>query len=456
MKLKKIIALLLSGAMLAGVMTGCGGGGNSSSPSAAGSSAAEGSAAESSAAGSSGTAEAQSEPAEAGATGGTVEMWNDKFATMDQTQVDSILDAVGAASGYEIEMVAYPDTASYQTAMQQTIREKEAPGLFTWWSGSQLESLAENGLLEDLTPVWEKYIFDKGVTQDVADALSIDGKIYAAPWAVLYTNIIYNKTVFDEYNLEEPQTFDEFLEVCETLKSNGVTPIALKSDSWAGFIWFQQLLACKDVELYKGVCDGSIAFTDDRIVEVMEIWRDMLEKGYFSAPMDYATDMANSMANGETAMMLEPNSEFTRMKNDFGLEEGKDLDTFSVPTMDGGKKTIFFEVSPLCVAAASDEKEDALRILETWYTPDVQNAIYSAAGYANTSSVSIETPAVQEIIANTADTENYQLVLRYYENTPEKLRDFVLDELMKFQLMDSDVDTMLNTIQQKADEVFGK
>lgn len=449
MKRKKTAALLLSGAMLAGAMAGCGG--NSSSQSAA-----EGSAAEAMASESSGVAKDQPEPAETGAAGGTVEMWNDKFANMDQTQLDNIWQAVETASGYGIEMVAYPDTASYQTAMQQTIREKEAPGLFTWWSGSQLETLVANGLLEDLTPVWEEYIFNAGVTQDVADAFSVDGKIYAAPWAVLYTNIIYNKTIFDQYSLEEPQTFDEFLELCEVLKSNGVTPIALKSDSWAGFIWFQQLLAAKDVELYRGICDGSIPYTDERIAEVMETWGDMLEKGYFSVPMDYTTDVVNSLANGETAMMLEPNSEFTRMKNDFGMEEGTDLDTFVVPSMDGGKGTIFFEVSPLCVPAASDEKEDALNVLQSWYSEDVQNAFYHETGYANTSTVKIDTPAVKEIIDNTANTEKYQLVLRYYESTPEELRDFALDELMKFQLMNSDAETTLSTIQQKADEVFGK
>ena len=31
--------------------------------------------------------------------------------------------------------------------------------------------------------------------------------------------------------------------------------------------------------------DGSIAYTDEKVVEVMNQWKDMLDKGYFSAPM---------------------------------------------------------------------------------------------------------------------------------------------------------------------------
>ncbi|MGN1142390.1 MAG: ABC transporter substrate-binding protein, partial [Oliverpabstia sp.] len=390
------------------------------------------------------------------ASGGTVEFWNDKLSNIEQDQLDAILGSIETASGNPVEMVPYPDTAAYQTAMQQTIKDSKAPGLFTWWSGPQLQTLAENGLIEDLTDVWNETIFDAGISQGIADAFTFDGKIYAAPWSVLYNTILYNKNVFDEYGLEEPETFDEFLEVCETLKSNGVTPIALKSDSWGGFIWFQNMLAAKDVELYNGICDGSIPYTDSRVVEVMKIWEDMLQKGYFSAPMDYSTDVRKSVAQGTVAMMLEPHVELTGMKRDFGMEEGKDIDTFVVPTMDGGKRTIFFEASPLCVSATSAQKEDALNVLKGWYTEDVQNTFYEQLGYTNTSKVSVETPVVQEILADTADADNYQLVLRYYENTPDELRDFALDELMKFQLMNSSAEDTLSTIQTKADEVFGK
>lgn len=446
MKLKKLAALMLTGAMIVGTFAGCGSSSEAKSEAPAAKSETEAAPSE---------AKAETEKEEPATAGGTVEFWNDKLAYVEQAQVDQIVDFVGTASGYDFEMNAYPDTAAYQTALQQTINGAEAPGLFTWWSGPQLETLAENGLVEDLTSVWEEYLFDAGLSQEVADAFSVDGKIYAAPYAVCYTNMLYNKAVFDKYNLEEPKTFDEFLNVCETLKNNGVTPIGLKSDSWAGFIWFQQLLAVKDVNLYKGICDGSVKFTDPAVVEVMELWNDMLQKGYFSAPMQYNPDFLNSFANGETAMILEPNFTFSSLVKDFGMEEGVDADTFVVPGMDGQKGTIFFEVSPLCVAANSASKDDAMNVLKAWFTDDVQNALYQAVGMSGSSSVTIEEPAEMEIMESVADTENNQLVLRYYESTPTELRDFVLDELMKFQLKNSDVQTAVNAMQQKADEIFG-
>lgn len=455
MKLKRIAALLLSITVAVTALAGCGNSGSAGNDSAqntqtedTGSAAPETDARD---------ADAETDDTGAGETaaaGGTVEFWNDKMANMEQSSLDTVFGTIQSVSGYTLDMIPYPDTASYQTAMQQTIRDQKAPGLFTWWSGSQLQTLVENGLVEDLTSVWESSIYDAGVSQGIADAFTFDGKIYAAPWSVLYNVVLYNKTVFDQYGLKEPETFDEFLQLCETLKSNGVTPIALKSDSWAGFIWFQALLAAKDVELYKGICDGSIKYTDPRVVEVMEVWKDMLDKDYFSVPIDWS-DVRPSFAKGEVAMMLEPHVEFTGMKKDFDMVEGETIDAFVVPAMDGGKKTIFFEAAPLCVSTASAQKEDALKVLSSWYTEDVQNMFHEEFGYTNTSKITVDTPVVQEILDATADADHYQLVLRFYESTPDKLRDFVLDELMRFQLKNASVEDMLNTIQAEADTVFG-
>lgn len=455
MKRKRIAALLLSITVAVTALAGCGNSGGAGNDSAQNAQTEDtGSAAPETDAGDAGAETDDTGAGETAAAGGTVEFWNDKMANMEQSSLDTVFGTIQSVSGYTLDMIPYPDTASYQTAMQQTIRDQKAPGLFTWWSGSQLQTLVENGLVEDLTSVWESSIYDAGVSQGIADAFTFDGKIYAAPWSVLYNVVLYNKTVFDQYGLKEPETFDEFLQLCETLKSNGVTPIALKSDSWAGFIWFQALLAAKDVELYKGICDGSIKYTDPRVVEVMEVWKDMLDKDYFSVPIDWS-DVRPSFAKGEVAMMLEPHVEFTGMKKDFDMVEGETIDAFVVPAMDGGKKTIFFEAAPLCVSTASAQKEDAVKVLSSWYTEDVQNMFHEEFGYTNTSKITVDTPVVQEILDATADADHYQLVLRFYESTPDKLRDFVLDELMRFQLKNASVEDMLNTIQAEADTVFG-
>lgn len=389
------------------------------------------------------------------AAAGKIEFWNDKTNGMEKVDVDQIMNSIESLSGIKVENISYPDTAAYQTAMQQSIRDKKAPGLFTWWSGPQLKTLVENDLLEDLTDLWTDTISKNGVSMDLAEPFTVDGKIYAAPYSVIYNTVVYNMTVFEQYGLTVPETFDEFLTVCQTLKDNGITPIALKNDSWAGFIWFQALIASYEPQLYQDICDGTKPYTDPEVIKVMNIWQEMLDKGYFSKPMKIQ-DMDKSLAQGMIAMELEPNYEIGTLIKEYGMVPGETVGAFVLPSMSGKKKAIFFEVSPLCVAKASDTKETAKEVLQSWFLAEHQTVLTEVANFVNTSEVKVDNVCIQETLAFTEDTENYQLILRYYENTPEEIRNLALDELMKFELGDADGETVMKTIQAKAEEVFKK
>ena len=443
-KMKKLATLALAAAMVLGSITGCA---NSAKDPQGGEPAQTETKPDDTTGNTDSTGETKP------ASTGKVEFWNDKLLGMEQSDLDKIFNSIETISGIEVESVTYPDTAAYQTAMQQSIRGSEAPGLFTWWSGPQLETLAKNDLLEDLTDLWPEYVSANGVSADIAESFTVDGKIYAVPYSIIYNTMIFNTSVFEQYGLEVPNTFDEFLTVCQTLKDNGVTPIGLKNDSWAGFIWFQAMLASFDPQLYQDVCDGTKDYTHEDVVKVMNQWKDMLDKGYFSTPMTIQ-DMDKSLANGTIAMMLEPNYEAGTLVKEYGMVAGEDIRTFVLPSMNGHKKAIFFEVAPLCVAKSSKDKETAKEVLKSWFKKDFQTTLTEVTNNVNTSEVKTDNACVNEMIAYSTDSENYQMILRYYENTPEEIRNVALDELMKFELGNASVDEVLNTIQAKADEVF--
>ncbi|MNP27626.1 hypothetical protein D3C76_1205470 [compost metagenome] len=123
--------------------------------------------------------------------------------------------------------------------------------------------------------------------------------------------------------------------------------------------------------------------------------------------------------------------------------------------MNGGKGTIFFEASPIVVTEASASKEKALAALRSFYKPETQSVMVNDHGIANISAVSVENQTIQHILEMTGDSDHYQLLLRFYENTPEDLRNTALDELSRFMYSGADIDDVLNNIQAKADEVFG-
>lgn len=445
---KRALAVLLSTAMMTCSITGCGG--NSSQQ--AGTQAAE----KQETVKQDPAADQGAENSEATGSDeitGKTEFANDKLLNLDLSIIQGYEESAKNVTGIDVTIVTSPDVAAYKTSIQQSIHDKSAPGMFTWWGGYQLQTLVDNGLVEDLTGLWKDYITPAGVSADIADAFTYDGKIYAAPYSILYNVLLYNKEVFDKAGVKEPETFDEFLDVCEKLKASGVTPIAFKNDSWAGFIWFQSLIAAYEPQLYQDLCDGTAKYTDERVVNVMNIWKDMIDKGYFTKPISI-TDMEKQIANGEIAMILEPNREISPLVKDFGMVSGENLDSFVLPSMNGDKKVIFFEAAPICVAKASSDRGSAMKAMEKWYDKEHQNYIYENIGIANTSTVDVTDPAYKKTLDYSAKPNEITLMLRYYENTPEDIRNVALDELMRFELGNGAIEDVLATIQAKADEYW--
>src|SRR5699024_1677310 len=56
------------------------------------------------------------------------------------------------------------------------------------------------------------------------------------------STIFYNKAIFNEYDLEEPQTLEELNKIVASLNENGIKPIAIgNKDAWTGSMWYLYL-----------------------------------------------------------------------------------------------------------------------------------------------------------------------------------------------------------------------
>ena len=66
----------------------------------------------------------------------------------------------------------------------------------------------------------------------------VGGKTYAVGAVESTSGIIYNKEIFERYGLSVPQTYQDFLNICKTLKSKGIDPIGVGgSDLWHMEYW---------------------------------------------------------------------------------------------------------------------------------------------------------------------------------------------------------------------------
>lgn len=60
-----------------------------------------------------------------------------------------------------------------------------------------------------------------------------DGKVYGVNALATTVGMVYNRDIFTRYDLTEPKTYDEFLELCAILKTHGETPLLFAgADLW--------------------------------------------------------------------------------------------------------------------------------------------------------------------------------------------------------------------------------
>ncbi|PAV28338.1 hypothetical protein CIL05_17030 [Virgibacillus profundi] len=390
-----------------------------------------------------------------GGSGGSSKNAVDYYSDLadDGPIVEEISDEIEDKIDLSIEFTGYSDGQAYQTAASQSLGKEDSPGIFKWWSGYRLKDLATTGEIADLTDEWEEYYIDAGINPELADAFTVDGKVYGAPLSVLYNVVFYNKNVFDEYNLSPPETFDDFLDIAETLKNEGVIPLAVKNDGWASFVWLQFFLGANDPDLYTELVEGNVSYEDNRVVEALSVWQSMIEEGYFGEPVK-ATDQTRQFAKGDAAMTYEPPIFIKGLEDDYGMEANEDYGMFVIPSIDGSTKpVIFYEASPLVISEASSQKEDAKKVLREMETKDSFEIYARETKAAFVEGVKTGNEVSDEI-NEIANSDDYILKLRYYEATPSKIVDAATENLWEFFYNPSEesLRKALENIQKVADE----
>jgi len=80
-----------------------------------------------------------------------------------------------------------------------------------------------NDLLEGPGPEGQDALLDI-LSEESLRLFERDGDLFFVPMMRITSGLFYNKTIFDEYDLDPPDTWDELMAIAETLKANGVAP----------------------------------------------------------------------------------------------------------------------------------------------------------------------------------------------------------------------------------------
>ncbi|MCI6581809.1 MAG: extracellular solute-binding protein [Oscillospiraceae bacterium] len=202
MKIKKIISGIAAAAMMAGAVTGCG----------------------------SKSTEAGSNEGSKDAT--TLTLWSiaTESDSFHDAYVNAIKDFEASHEGVKIIHETF-ENESYKTKIKSAVAANELPDVFYTWAGGFSQAFVDSGKVLQLDSYYDKYKDE--LSEAALTNITYDGKLYGSTIVTPVSVMWYNAKIFKENNLETPETWDEFVDVCKTLRAANIDPIATSAkDKW--------------------------------------------------------------------------------------------------------------------------------------------------------------------------------------------------------------------------------
>lgn len=121
--------------------------------------------------------------------------------------------------------------ADYNATLRLQLDSGTGPDLMYARSYATGQELYEAGFFADCTDI--PGLIDNFSVTNRAPWTAKDGKMFAVPFAAVSHAVYYNKDIFQKAGVSVPQTWEDFLALCKTLKGKGYTPLANgTADEW--------------------------------------------------------------------------------------------------------------------------------------------------------------------------------------------------------------------------------
>lgn len=217
--------------------------------------------------------------------------------------------------------------------------------------------------------------------EDALELIPKDG-IYALPYAANAAGILYNKDMFEEHGWTIPTTWNEFISLCEEIKSEGIQPFYFGfKDTWTTLApWNALAVGLAPSDVCAKVNRGETTFKKE-YRPVAEKIKELLK---YCEPNPYAysyNDACTAFAKGEAAMY--PIGSYA-VPQILSSNPDMNIDSFVFPANDNEKDNVLNSGVDLhfSVMKQTENKEAVYEVLDFLYQDDIiqiylddQNAI---------------------------------------------------------------------------------
>ncbi|MDQ7796985.1 MAG: extracellular solute-binding protein [Spirochaetia bacterium] len=296
---------------------------------------------------------AQSKPA-------TVTIWGWRAQDVDVWKsVETALKAKGEQITIKYEV--FPPT-EYDSKLLVSLQGGVGPDLMYTrrLPGARTQALIDNSYLVPLDSSVDLSNFDNVSLSFIRS----NNKTWGVPFANQIVGIFYNKAMFDKYKLKEPQTWDELVQVAETLQKNGITPFFVSGkEAWTLAMQNAMVGVSYPGDAWIGkLAEGKAKFTDPEYVNMLKDLNAL--KKYYQKDF-----MANTTAEQDVAFAMEQVAMvfYGVWGNTNWLKTNPDLkfDYFPVPPKDKNlpAKAYIYMDGAYGLSSASKNKDAAIKVL---------------------------------------------------------------------------------------------
>ena len=292
----------------------------------------------------------------------------------------------------KVQMTTIP-SANYIANLQSMVLSGQGADVFTSFPGAQFEALNKANAYVDLSSL-------AGLSNVDSSLIKMgqkEGKQLAIAYQLVFNDPIYNKDIFDKYNLQVPKDWPGFLNVLKTLKDNGVTPI-----SFCGPVSPNQLVnslimnTAPNEDIFQQVMDGKAKLTDPWFVKALQAFKDItpyLEPGALGVTQDGASAL---FGQGKAAILALGSYQMATIKKQSpDIKQG-----LMVPMLVSGSEAtwdgIFTSTFMLGVNSKSTHIDAAKKFTDFLLQPKVAEDYANATGQMVTvKGVKYSTPELQ-------------------------------------------------------------
>ncbi len=403
---KKMISILLCAALGITTLAGCGGASGGTTVASEPAAAVAEESKERAAPESTEAAESQESTAaaEAAVDGGGETLNVLCHSSWRTDEANAVFDYVAEKCNVKFEFEEVPEGSSGNELIFAKMQSGEVPDIL-WWQGAKT-SATEIGedLFVELSGDW---VNDYNASILESPNQTYNGKLICAPFGdVTVFGMCYNKKVFADNQIEIPQTWDEMMAACETLKAAGVTPMYVSGTT--DNEWTLQIIPIDARLKQESIVPGSMdslnsqekLWTDMEYMQLtFDRMKEMKDKGYIQDTFlsDSYADAQEALLTGTAAMYSQATwiyAELTKLAE--SQEELENIGFFPIPATEAKDSIAYTETPTGFVVPKEGKKVDlAVQIVGELVTKEAMTEYYKMhQGIPAVNGVDVKLPSI--------------------------------------------------------------